>query len=115
MVSILYIIPVDNSPNRTFRVTIPVDGENKTFKFRFVYNVIGKYWMLTIMDLSGNEIISNLNLVSTFGYDEGDLLRMVRYMRIGSLFICDKDANTFSAPDDTQLGNAYMMAWGDTR
>lgn len=110
----MYVIPANNSPNRMFRVTIPIDGENKTFKFKFVYNSIGKYWMLTIMDLSGKEIVSNINLLQTFGPEESNLLRFLSYLRIGSLSLTDLNAFTFSAPNDQQLGNSYVMTWGDT-
>ncbi len=110
----MYVIPVDNSPNRTFRITIPIDGENKTFKLKLVYNSIGKYWMLTIMDISGKEIVANLNLTTTFGFTEGNILKFVDYLRVGSLNVVDFSANTFSMPNDKQLGNDYKLMWGDT-
>ena len=110
----MYIIPANNAPNRTFRITIPIDGGNKTFRFKFVYNSIGKYWMLTIMDLSGNEIVSNLNLLQTFGEKSSNLLEQLAYLRVGSAYLVDLEAFTFSAPTDEQLGNKYALLWGDT-
>ena len=110
----MYVVPVDNSPNHTFRITIPVDGENKTFRMKLVYNSVGKYWMLTIMDISGKVILSNVNLVCTCGTVSMNILDFVKYLRIGGLSVVDDGAFTFSMPNDKQLGNRYKLVWGDT-
>ena len=49
-VKVLYKIPLTNSPNQTFRVTVPVNNENKTFTIKLNYNDQAKYWNFSLYD-----------------------------------------------------------------
>jgi hypothetical protein len=111
------MIPLDNSPDQTFTVTIPVDGVNKAFLIRLRYNLIAKYWVMSVSDQNtGGMILDGVPLV-TGQYPAADLFRQYAYLGLGSAAIVptgeflDRDY-----PDDADggLGGDFVLVWGDT-
>lgn len=111
----MYKIPLTSAPNQTLKCNIPVDGENKYFEFNLSYNSIGGYWMLTVRDGNTRQvIISNLNMFTTYGSVNSNILNVYKYLRIGSAYVVPMVRDQIAAPNDTNLGTDYVLVWGDT-
>lgn len=109
----MYRIPLNTAPNQTFTCVIPVNGKNIRFTFFLSYNPIAKYWQLTLSKTLTNEVIvANLPILSsTFRFY--DIFAQLGYKNVGKCMIYNKDGELRSMPDDTNLGTAYEMLWGD--
>ena len=106
-------IPLTNSPNQKFTCTVPVNGENKNFKFELWYNYQAEYWLFSLYDISTESyIFSNLPLLSS-NYKFYDILYQLDYMKIGVCIILPLIVDKKSAADDKNLGTSYVMIWGD--
>lgn len=111
----MYKIPITNAPNQTLGVTVPVDGENKSFVLNLNYNSMAKYWECTIRDFDTEDvIISRLPLLSS-QFNFANLLGQFSHLEIGSIIIAIIEGNGTSMPNDTDLGTGYIMVWGDTQ
>lgn len=108
----MYKIPLTNSPNQTFEVTIPVNGINKTFVFNMWYNYFAEYWLLTISDKRTEQIIiSNTPLLSST-YDFANMLRQYGYKMIGNAYIAPYNKK-LSMPNNENIGSDFVLLWGD--
>ena len=106
-------IPLTNSPNQKFTCTVPVNGENKNFKFELWYNYQAEYWLFSLYDISTESyIFSNLPLLSS-NYKFYDILYQLDYMKIGACIMLPLIVDKKSAADDKNLGTSYVMIWGD--
>ena len=106
-------IPLTNSPNQKFTCTVPVNGENKNFKFELWYNYQAEYWLFSLYDISTESyIFSNLPLLSS-NYKFYDILYQLDYMKIGVCIMLPLTVDKKSAADDKNLGTSYVMIWGD--
>ena len=106
-------IPLTNSPNQKFTCTVPVNGENKNFKFELWYNYQAEYWLFSLYDISTESyIFSNLPLLSS-NYKFYDILYQLNYMKIGVCIMLPLIVDKKSAADDKNLGTSYVMIWGD--
>lgn len=106
----MYVIPVDNTPNNTFRCTVPVDGSSIKFKFFFRFNSEAGYWFMDLSKSDGTNIISSIPLVCGC-----NLLEQYTYMKIGSAYLVKTD-KTFrdDIPNQYTLGTKFKLIWGDT-
>lgn len=106
-------IPLTNSPNQKFICTVPVNGENKNFRFELWYNYQAEYWLFSLYDISTESyIFSNLPLLSS-NYKFYDILYQLDYMKIGVCIMLPLIIDKKSAADDKNLGTSYVMIWGD--
>ena len=106
-------IPLTNSPNQRFTCTVPVNGENKNFRFELWYNYQAEYWLFSLYDISTESyIFSNLPLLSS-NYKFYDILYQLDYMKIGVCIMLPLIVDKKSAADDKNLGTSYVMIWGD--
>ena len=106
-------IPLTNSPNQKFTCTVPVNGENKNFRFELWYNYQAEYWLFSLYDISTESyIFSNLPLLSS-KYKFYDILYQLDYMKIGVCIMLPLIVDKKSAADDKNLGTSYVMIWGD--
>ena len=106
-------IPLTNSPNQKFTCTVPVNGENKNFRFELWYNYQAEYWLFSLYDISTESyIFSNLPLLSS-NYKFYDILYQLVYMKIGVCIMLPLIVDKKSAADDKNLGTSYVMIWGD--
>lgn len=109
----LYKIPLTNSPNQTFRVTVPVNNENKTFTIKLNYNDQAKYWNFSLYDTFAEQpILVNVPLLSS-QYAFANILRQQSYLRIGSIYVAPFQLTNNCAPDDEDLGTNYLLIWAD--
>lgn len=107
-------IPLDNSPNQSFRTTIYVDGENRQFQFFFHYNEMASYWCMRITDpLTGTVLMDSVPLV-TGDYPAANLLGQQVYLAIGSAWVIPEGNSELDFPDDESLGTLFRLLWGDT-
>lgn len=102
------IIPLDNSPNQTFSVSVNVNGAAATFFLALRYNEISGYWALSISDSNQSLLLSGIPLVTGV-----NLLRQYQYLGIGSLYVLNATGEASDSPDDTDLGTGFVLAWTD--
>lgn len=109
----MYKIPLSPQPNQTLTCTIPINGDNVSFKFKFWYNEQAQYWLMSIFDSrEEKEILSNIPLLFSY-YKYFNILCQFGYMRIGMAFVYPKIEDLKSMPDDKNLGTNYLLIWGD--
>lgn len=109
----MYKIPLSNYPNQKFTCTVPVNGENKNFRFELWYNYNAKYWLFSLFDVNNNScLFSNIPLLITYG-EWTNILYQFDYMKIGICFFISSESGRTDNPDDTNLGTSYLMIWGD--
>lgn len=102
----MQIVPLDNSPNQNFDITLSINGKNQTFNLAFSYN-IGHYWTMTVSK-NNNPIVSNIPLL----YGD-NLLNGLEYLEIGSAYLYKTSDTIYEIPDDTNLGTEFILVWGD--
>lgn len=109
----MYKIPLSNYPNQNFECTVPVNGENKRFKFELWYNYQAEYWLLSLFDIDANlYLLSNLPLLVSYG-DYSNMFFQLEYLKIGICFTIPLDVNDTNNPNYENLGTNYVMIWGD--
>ena len=111
----MLIVPLSNSPNQTFNIVVPVDGENRTFKFDLWYNEVAEYWLITATDTKTNtKLFDNLPLLTSYG-EFFNILTQLTYKKIGTAGVLPNSADfKKSMPNDKNLGTEYVLIWGDT-
>lgn len=109
----MYKIPLTTSPNQTFTCNIPVNGENVRFKFFLSYNDQAEYWLMTLTRLIDNlELLTNIPLLASQSRF-ADTFCQLDYLRIGFCIIAPTSEEQNTMPNDTNLGQTYLMIWGD--
>jgi len=108
-------IPVTNSPNKTLVISLPINGGIKKFLLEVKYNEVAEYWLITVRDANTKEVLlSNIPLVTGGNlFEEGNLLQQFGYLRLGSLIVHKTTETELDYPDDTSLGNNFVLVWGD--
>lgn len=101
-------IPLDNSPNQNFNVTLNVGGVNKVFNFYLSYNLEAGYWTIQIRDNMKNPITDNIPMLSG-----QNLLQGLGYLNIGELFLLRKTDMVNEIPDYNNIGTDYLLLWRD--
>lgn len=109
----MQIVPLDNSPNQTFKVTLSVDGNNLTLQLAISFNSMAGYWQMSISDASGNLLLSSIPML-TGVWPAANLLGQYGYLKIGSAYLISSGAG-IDYPDSTTLGSAFTLVWGDTQ
>lgn len=110
----LIVIPTDNSPNQSFQSTLFVDGKNLTLAFFLAYNEMAGYWVMRISDPATGEIILDSIPLITGAYPASNILDQYAYLSIGSAYVFPATASNLDFPDDSSLGTAFLLVWGDT-
>ncbi|MBU2249055.1 MAG: phage tail protein [Gammaproteobacteria bacterium] len=106
-------IPLSNSPNHTFSVTLSVNGSNAVFEFFLSYNEVGEYWTLRITDASTGTVLLDSIPLLTDEYPNANFLSQYAYLRIGNAYIVRAAPADTDFPDDTNLGSLFFLVWGD--
>lgn len=108
------IVPLDNSPNQVFSVTLTVDGKPLLLNCILRYNEIAKYWVLTIFDKNNSLLLDSIPLV-TGNNPACNILGQFTYLNIGALYVINQSGTTLrNYPDNTDLGADFVLIWGDT-
>lgn len=76
-------IPLDNSPNQIWNVSVDVDGKSIPLSITLRYNEIAEYWVMTIRDGNGNLVLDSIPFVTGAGASQNILEQFV-YLKIGS-------------------------------
>jgi hypothetical protein len=110
-------IPLDNSPDQTFSVTVPIDGANRALLIRLRYNLVADYWFMSVSDQNTGELIIDGIPLVTGQYPAADLFRQYAYLGLGSAAIVPAaEFLSLDYPDDSDgsLGRDFVLSWGDT-
>src|ERR1039457_6822506 len=86
------IVPLDNSPNQNFQVTVNVNGK------------------MTISDTLGNIVLDSIPLI-TGVWPAANLLRQFQYLGIGSVYILNASGPIpgLDYPNNTDLGSDFVL------
>jgi hypothetical protein len=103
-------LPVNNSPNQEFDITLPVDNANLKLHFTLRYNTVAEYW---VMDITNKE--TGVMLLTAIPLLTGsNLLEQYTYLGIGSAYVLKAGDSSLENPDDKSLGTDFLLVWGDT-
>ena len=109
----MYKIPLTNSPNQSFKCTIPVNGTNIPFKFSLWYNYKAGYWNISATNTTTGELyFNNIPLLTSKG-KFADILNQFGYMHIGVCIMVSMEEDNGSAANEENIGKSYLMVWGD--
>lgn len=102
----MQIVPLDNSPNQNFDISLNINGKNQLLNLAFSYNS-GNYWAMSVSK-NDTTIVSNIPLL----YGD-NLLRGLEYLEIGSAYLYKLSDTSSEIPDDKNLGSEFILIWGD--
>lgn len=103
------IIPITATPNRKFSSKIPVDGKNTVLQFETQYNELAGYWMVTISDSRGKNLISCHPVIPA-----QNILEQYAYLEIGSAYIVPAQTVKEQWPSENTLATNWYLVWSDT-
>lgn len=107
-------IPLTTNPNQTFVCSVPINDKNILLQFDLWYNQVAKYWQMTLTDRTNKkEVFANLPLLASKSYEIGNILCQLEYKYVGISYVFPVIYTKASAPDDTNLGDGFIMVWGD--
>jgi len=113
-ISNLQLIPLDPSPNQTFSVVLTVDGRNINLQIKLRWNILARYWVMTIIDPGiGNYLVDGI-VITTGVLPTINILQPYSYLGIGSCYIINVSGVDGDYPDEFNLGTDYIMLWGNT-
>ena len=101
----MQIIPLDNSPNQNFDITLEVNGTNVIYNFYLSYNP-DRYWTFQVRDKMKNPITDSIPL-----FIGENLLQGLDYLEIGEAFLLPKSNVTQEVPDINNIGTDYYFVW----
>ena len=115
---VLSVLPVNSTPNQTFEASLPIDQQNRKFKFIFTWNPVGRYWQLDLFD-QNNGGLQLLNKMPIFAinYPYNNIIVRYKYKEIGSIFLVNINENSSpleDRPNIDNLGTDWVVVWGDT-
>ena len=107
-------IPLTNAPNQKFQCTLPVNDENIQFVFELWYNEQAKYWLLSLSNNTTKEqIFVNLPLLATKSDVFGNMMCQLESKNVGICYVFPIKEDLKTMPNDKELGELYIMVWGD--
>lgn len=104
------IIPLSNTPNQAVRVSVTVNQQRVILNLRVYYNYVGGFWVMDIDDSLGNELVSDVPLL-TGASPAGNILAPYDWLNIGSAFVINLNGAVSDSPDDTNLGTDFALLW----
>ena len=106
-------IPLDNTPDQEFHITVEANEKNIPLIMRLRYNTEGNFWHMDISDgNTGKMMISNVPLV-TGQFPAADMMRQFQHMGIGSAIILNvTDKTAGNIPGMFDLGTDFILLWG---
>jgi hypothetical protein len=102
----LQIVPLANSPNQSFTVTLMVDGKPLTLNLTVRYNEMAGYWTLSISDSANNLLVDSIPMI-TGSYPAANLLQQQRYLEIGSWYIVNVSNLLVTSGSATGYGQGF--------
>lgn len=99
------IIPLDNSPNQTFDITLNIFGKNKTLNLGFTY-IKDKYWKMSIVQKDTCHVAS---VPLLFG---DNLLDGLEYLELGKVYLLKVSDIQDEIPNENNLATDFALKWG---
>ncbi len=113
------VIPLDNSPNQSWEVSVNVDGQPTPLGVVLRFNEIARCWVMTITDQNGNLVLDSVPFVTGIAPDGTNLnaiqnlLHQFSYLNIGSAALLNASGVTADRPNAFNLGTDFLLLWGD--
>lgn len=108
----LSVLPIKQSINQTFDCTLPINSQNRQFRFTFEWNAIGDYWQLSVVDISkGLEIVNN-QPICQISFPYNNIISRLNYKGIGSLYVVNLSGSD-DRPNYENLASDFALVWGD--
>ncbi len=104
------IVPITNAPNQAIRVTLAINGKSLTLSLRLYYNVSLQCWLMDIADQFGSPIVSSVPLL-TGVWPAANILVPYDHLKIGSAFVINQSGSQQDRPNDSNLGNDFLLLW----
>lgn len=82
-------------------------------ELRLIYNWVAEYWVMTITDSATNTVLLDSLPLITGEYPAADLLSQYEYLGLGSVIVVKSSASQLDFPDDTTLGDIFVLIWSD--
>lgn len=110
----IYEIPLDNTPDQEFNVTVDVGDKNVSLLLHLRYNTVGAFWNMDVADgNTGTVLISRVPMLPGNG-EAFNMLRQFSHLAIGTAMIMPMaDKVSSDNPDITNLGTDFVLLWGD--
>lgn len=102
-------IPLDNSPNQNFNVTLDINGKNVVYNLFLSYNT-DHYWTMQVRDRFKNPITDNIPLLSGQNLFQG-----LDYLGIGEAFLLKTSDINEEIPDYKNLDSDFILIWRGNR
>lgn len=104
-------IPLNNAPysEQTFKLNLEGGAKNIYIKLVLRYHDLYDLWTASVTNnATGEVLIDTLPLVPGV-----DLLGQYQYLEIGHAYIVAATDTDLMQPDNTTLGSAFLLIWGD--
>lgn len=106
-------IPLTTAPNQTLNCKVTVGGKNISLRLFLRYLDVYEYWVMDIIDqTTGVAILTALPLVPG-NYPAANILDSYEYLGLGNAYLLKASDTSQEYPDNTTLGNIWVLAWGD--
>ena len=110
----IYKMQLNNSPNQSSILQIPINGVTRTFKIDLSYREICGYWTMDLQDWRTKEVILvNIPLITgKYLARAGNCLYQFKYKGLGEFGICrNTKENTTDYPNDKNIGKEFALYW----
>lgn len=107
------VVPLDNSPNQTFAISLSVDGSILQLNLAISFAEMAGYWLMDISDVNGNLLLASIPLI-TGEWPAANLLAQYAYLGIGSAYVINAGQAAIDYPDSVSLGTSFVLVWSDT-
>lgn len=102
------VIPLTNAPDSTQDFKITIGNENKHIKLVLRYLDRFNVWIADIYDYP-----TDVPLVCCHPFVLGEnILSQYDYLGIGEAYIVNQYPTDLQQPDNTTLGNTFLLVWG---
>lgn len=102
-------IPLDNSPNQNFDVTLDINGKNVVLNLFLSYND-PFYWTMQVRDKYKNPITDSIPLLSG-----QNLLQGLEYLGIGEAYLLKNSDINDEIPNAENIGTDFILLWRDNQ
>lgn len=101
----MQLIPLDNSPNQNFDITLEYNGKNVIYNLYLSYNP-DNYWTIQMRNSSKKPITDCIPLLSG-----ENLLQGLEYLDLGELYLLPKSNVNQEVPDIYNIESDYYLVW----
>jgi hypothetical protein len=106
------IVPLTTSPLQTFEIPLSVGTQTVRLNLTIRYNEMAGYWAMDVANQFGIAMLTSVPLI-TGTWPAANILGQFQYLNIGSAFVINVGNNPNDYPDQTSLGNDFILIWSD--